>query len=99
MFLLSIRMSEVTLKFDNIRVDKKELHNSKQPINLDLVNVDQIVISDKFKHNDDGFKYFIGYKEGETVKSFQIVLPQMSGYTKYIENGGKKMMMCFGMKR
>ena len=99
MFLLSIRMSEVTLKFDNIRVNKKELHNSKQPINLDLVNVDQIVISDKFKHNDDGFKYFIGYKEGETVKSFQIVLPQMSGYTKYIENGGKKMMMCFGMKR
>ena len=99
LFLLSIRMSEVTLKFDNIRVNKKELHNSKQPINLDLVNVDQIVISDKFKHNDDGFKYFIGYKEGETVKSFQIVLPQMSGYTKYIENGGKKMMMCFGMKR
>ena len=92
-------MSEVTLKFDNIRVNKKELHNSKQPINLDLVNVDQIVISDKFKHNDDGFKYFIDYKEGETVKSFQIVLPQMSGYTKYIENGGKKMMMCFGMKR
>ena len=92
-------MSEVTLKFDNIRVNKKELHNSKQPINLDLVNVDQIVISDKFKHNDDRFKYFIGYKEGETVKSFQIVLPQMSGYTKYIENGGKKMMMCFGMKR
>ena len=92
-------MSEVTLKFDNIRVNKKELHNSKQPINLDLVNVDQIVISDKFMHNDDGFKYFIGYKEGETVKSFQIVLPQMSGYTKYIENGGKKMMMCFGMKR
>ena len=92
-------MSEVTLKFDNIRVNKKELHNSKQPINLDLVNVDQIVISDKFKYNDDGFKYFIDYKEGETVKSFQIVLPQMSGYTKYIENGGKKMMMCFGMKR
>ena len=89
----------MTLKFDNIRVNKKELHNSKQPINLDLVNVDQIVISDKFKYNDDGFKYFIDYKEGETVKSFQIVLPQMSGYTKYIENGGKKMMMCFGMKR
>ena len=92
-------MSEKTLEFDNFRLHKKEFHKSRQPIDLDLVNVDQIVISDKFKHNDDGFKYFIGYKEGETVKSFQIVLPQMSGYTKYIENGGKKMMMCFGMKR
>ena len=46
-------MSERTLKFDNIRVNKKEFHKSKQLINLDL-NVDQIIVSDKFKHNDDG---------------------------------------------
>ena len=39
-FLLSIRMSEKTLTFDNIVVNKKEFHKSKQPINLDLVNVD-----------------------------------------------------------
>ena len=28
-------------KFDNIRVDTKEFHISKQPINLDLINADQ----------------------------------------------------------
>ena len=89
-------MSEKTLKFDNIRVNKKEFHKSKQPINLDLVNVDQIVISDKFKHNDDGFKYFIGYKEGEIVKPLCIILPQMTGYIKYFENGGKS--IPFGIK-
>ena len=55
-------MSERTLKLHNIRVNKKEFHKSKQPINLNLINVDQIVVSDKFKYNDDGFKYFIGYK-------------------------------------
>ena len=65
----------MNLKFDNIRVNKKEFRKSKQPINLDLINVDQIVISDKFKHNDDGFKYFIGYKEGEMVKLLCIILP------------------------
>ena len=32
------------------------------------VNVDQIVVSDKFKHNNDGFKYFIGYQEAGIVK-------------------------------
>ena len=79
-----------TLKFDNTRVNKKESHKSKQPINLDFVNVDQIVVSDKFKH-DDGFKYFIGYKEGEIVKPLCIILPQMTGYIKYFENGGKNM--------
>ena len=84
-------MSEKTLKFDNIRVNKKEFHKSKQPIDLDLVNVDQIVVSDKFKHSDDGFKYFIGYKEGEIVKPLCIILLQMTGYIKYFENGGKNM--------
>ena len=95
-------MREKTLKFDNIRVNKKEFHKSKPPIDLDLiVNVDQIVVSDKFKHNDDGFKYFIGYKEGEIVKPLCIILPQMTGYIKYFESGGKKcllwskMMMCW----
>ena len=84
-----IRISEKTLKVDNIRVNKKELRKFKQSI--DLVNVDQIVVSDKFKHSDDGFKYFIGYKEGEIVKPLCIILPQMNGYKRYFENGGKNM--------
>ena len=87
MFLLS----EKRVKFDNIRVNKKEFHKSKQPINLDLTNADQIVISDKFKHSDDGFRYFIGYKEVEIVKLLCIKLPEMTGYIKYFENGGKNM--------
>ena len=53
------------------------------------VNVDQIVVSDKFKHNNGGFNYFIGYQEGGIVKLLCIILPQMSGYIKYFENGGK----------
>ena len=67
-------MSEKTLKFDNIRVNKKEFHKSKQPINLDLVNVNQILVSGRFKHSDDGFKYFVGYKEGEIIKPLCIIL-------------------------
>ena len=47
------------------------------------VNVDQIVVSDKFKHNNEGLKYFIGYQQVEIVKPLCIILPQMSGYTKY----------------
>ena len=84
-------MSEKTLKFNNIRLNKKEFHKSKEPIDLMSVNVDQIVVSDKFKHNNEGFKYFIGYQEGEIVKPLCIILTQMSGYIKYFENGGKNM--------
>ena len=84
-------MSEKTLKFYNIRVNNKEFHKSKQPIDLMSVNLDQTVISDKFKHTGEGFKYFIGYQEDEVVQPLCIILPQMSGYIKYFENGGKNM--------
>ena len=69
-------MGEKTLKLNNIGVTKKEFHKSKQPIKLDLVNVDQIVVFGKRKHSDGGFKYFIGYKEGEIVKPLCIILTQ-----------------------
>ena len=84
-------MTEKTLKFNNIRVNKKEFHKSKQPIDLMSVNVDQIVVSDKFKHSDKGLKYFIGYQKDEIVKPLCIILPQMSGFIKYFENGSKNM--------
>ena len=80
-------MSEKTLKFNNIRLNKKEFHKSKEPIELLSVNVDQIVISDKFKHNNEGFKYFTGYLEGGIVKPLCIILPQMCGYIESFENG------------
>ena len=67
-------MSEKTLIFDNIRVNKKEFIKSKRPIDLDLVNVDQIVVSDKFKHSDSDFKYFIGCKKDEIVKPLCVIL-------------------------
>ena len=71
-------MSEKTLKFNNIRLNKKEFHKSKEPVDLMSVvnvNVDQIVISDKFKPNNEGFKYFIGYQEGAIVKPLCTILP------------------------
>ena len=36
-------------------------------------------------------RYFISYREGEIVKPLCIILPKMSGYIKYFENGGKNM--------
>ena len=91
MFSQYKKMSEKTLNFDNIKVNKKEFHKFKQSVDLDLINVDQIVVSDKFRHRDDVFKYFTGYKEGEIVKLLCIMLPQMSGYIKHFENNGKNM--------
>ena len=87
----NIKKTKKTLKFNNIRVNKKKFHMSKKTIDLMSVNIDQIVIFDKFNHNNNGFKHFIGYQEGEIVKPLCIILPQMSGYIKYFEYGSPNM--------
>ena len=84
-------MNKKTPKFNNIKLNKKEFHKSNKLIDLFSVDLDQIVVSEKFKHNDEGFKYFIGYQKGDIVKPLCIILPQMDGYIKYFENGGKNM--------
>ena len=73
-------MSEKTLKFNNIRLSKKKFHKSKEPIDLFSVNVEQIAVSDKFKHNNEVFIYFIGCQKGEIVTPLCIILLQMNGY-------------------
>ena len=77
-------MSEKTLKFKNFKFNKKEFHKSKQAIDLDSVVTVKIVVSDKFRHSEEGYKcfigyegykYFIGYQEDKIVKPLCIILP------------------------
>ena len=44
----------VALRQLNLIHKKGRSNQSKQPINLDLMNIDEIVISDKLKYSDDG---------------------------------------------
>ena len=64
---------------------------SKHLLTLKLKNRTSIIVSDKFKHTDDGFKYFIGYQEDDIIKPSCISLPQKSVYIKHFEKGGTKM--------
>ena len=84
-------MTKKTLKFNNIRVNKKKFHMSKEPVDLMSVNLDQIVVFPKFNYSKDGSKYFIGYQIGEIVKLLCIILPQMSGYIKHFQYGNPNM--------
>ena len=90
-YFYNTKISGQTLKFRDIVVNKKEFHASKQAIALNLVDINKIVISDKFKHKDEGSKYFIGYKDDNIVRQLCIILPQMCGYIRYFESGGKNM--------
>ena len=85
-------MNKQTLKFNDIVVNEKDFHASKNAILLNLVNTNNIVICYRVKHNDDSCKYFIGYLHDDGVtRPLCVILPQISGYIRYFKDGGKNM--------
>ena len=83
-------MSSQKIKFRDKEVDKKEFYSSKKAILLDSVDLSKIVVSSRWKLNDTTYKYFYRYLNN-VIKPLCVILPQMSGYIKYFDNGGKNM--------
>ena len=87
--MYSIKAGKKTSKFDNVEVNKKKFDASTQAVALDILNINQILISGKFEHSHKDFEYFIGYKGGNIIRPLCTILPQISGYIKYFKNGQK----------
>ena len=68
-------MSEKTFKCGDFEVNKKYLFFFKQPIVVNLVDMEKILKFDKFDYSDKTFEYFIGYKKNNIIRSLCIVLP------------------------
>ena len=75
----------------NIILNKKEFYSSKQAISLDSVDLNKIVVSKKWKIDDTTYKYFCGYLYNDVIKPLCVILPQMNGYIKNFNDGGKNM--------
>ena len=84
-------MSSQKIKFRDKEVDKKEFYFSKQAILLDSVDFSKIVVSSKWKINDATYKYLCGYLNNDVIQPLCVILPQMNGYIKYFDDGGKNM--------
>ena len=84
-------MSLRKIKFGNKEVNKKEFYSSKQAISLDSVDLNKIVVSKKWKINDTTYKHICGYLNNDTIQPLRVILPQMDGYIKYFDDGGKYM--------
>ena len=78
-------------KFGDKEVDKKEFFASKHAILLDSVDLNKIVVSSKWKINYTTYKYLCGYLNNDTIQPLCVILPQMNGYIKYFDDGGKNM--------
>ena len=87
----SIKKGSRKIKFGDKEVDKKEFYLSKQAISLDSIDLSKIVVSSKCKINDTTYKYSCGYLNNDIIQPLCVILPQMSGYIKYFDDGGKNM--------
>ena len=79
---------------------KKKFYSSKKAILLDSADLSKIVVSSRRKLNDTTYKYFCGYLNNDTtgsssskriIKPLCVILPQMNGYIRYFDDGGKNM--------
>ena len=84
-------MSSRKIKFGYKEVGKKEFYSSKQAIPLDSIDLSKIVVLNKWKINDTTYKYLCGYLNNDVIQPLCVILPQMSGYNKYFDDGGKNM--------
>ena len=72
-------------------MSKRKFYESKKAIKLSSVDVNKIVVSNKIKGNNEIVKYFIGYMDNTDVIPLRLLLPQITGWIKCFENGGKNM--------
>ena len=79
------------IKFEDKEFNKKQFYSSKQVISLDSVDLDKIVVSNKYKINNTTYKHICGYLNNDTIQPLRVILPQMDGYIKYFDDGGKNM--------
>ena len=79
------------IKFGDKEVNKKYFYWLKQAIPLDSVDLDKIVVLNKLKINEMTWKYLCGYLNNDVVQPLCVILPQMTRYIKYFDNGNKNM--------
>ena len=77
-------MSSKKIKFGDKEVDKKEFYSFKEAILLDSIDFSKIIVSSKWKISDTRYKYFCGYLNNGVFQPLCVILPQMSGYVKYL---------------
>ena len=78
------------MQFHDTDIEEDEFHQYKCPDLIYHININEIVVSNKFPFGIQDFKYFISYKDNKEIRYVCIFVPEMSIYkgqsekTKYI---------------
>ena len=56
-------MDEKKIKFDDTEIEEFEFHQYKSPISINDMDINEIVVPNKFPFGKQDCRYFIGYKD------------------------------------
>ena len=80
-------MSGKSINFDDKKINKNNFYKNKKLFNLNDIDVSKILVSKKESYGTKNSpKYFIGYNDGDVIRSLCIILPQMIGYVKHFDS-------------
>ena len=76
-------MDKIIIKFDNTEIEEYKFHQYKSLISINNIDINEIVVSNKFPFGKQDFKHFIGCKDNKEIRPLCIFLPEMSIYKRY----------------
>ena len=84
-------MSGKSINFYDKKINESSFYKNKKLFSLNNIDVNKILVSKEESYGTkNSLKYFIGYNDGDVIRSLCILLPQMIGYVKHF--GSNKTM-------
>ena len=79
------------MSYGETAIIKSAFHKETTSININKIEINRIVLSDKTSYGDKGsLKHYIGYRHTDGILSpLNIRLPQLSGYAKHFNDENK----------
>ena len=73
-----IKMDKKIINFDNNEIEKYKFHQYKNPISINNIDINKIIVFNKVHFGKKGFNYFISYKDAKKTRPLFIFFPKMS---------------------
>ena len=79
-------MHKKIIKLDDTETEEYEFHHYKNPILIKDIDINKIVVSNKFPFGKQDVRYFTGYKDNKEIKQLCIFFPEISICKRYSED-------------
>ena len=82
----------------NTEIEGYEFHQYNSPILINDVDINEIVVSNKFPFGKQDFEYYVGYKDNKEIRPLGIYFPEMSIHKIYSDKTKSICILWYKMK-